>query len=268
MSNPANDQLVLTPLLGKVALITGSSSGIGAAIAAELSRQGAHVIINYPSPSEEPLARVVKDSLPGKSRSILVESDLSTPDGVKRLADAAFSEFGKVDFLINNAGLSILDRVDEDSDDDILRTWDQIINVNCRGMLLLTRAILPMLAPSGSRIINIGSTTSRDPDPDLTIYAGSKGMIESFTRCWARYFPRKYGCTVNTVAPGPIATEKMLSLPVEFLDAVQERCKDIPVAARMGDPIDVAWTVAALCHEKSRWLNGLYIPVAGGGILG
>jgi len=267
MSSSAQDQPAQLSLLGKVALVSGSSSGLGAAIARELARRGAHVVVHYPFPSEEALARAVLESLPGNSRSILVEADLSTPEGGKNLADAASSEFGRVDFLINNAGISALDKISEASDEDILRTWDMIVNVNGRGTMLLTRAVLPLLPPTGGRIINIGSTTSRDPDPDLTIYAGTKGMIEGFTRCWARFFPRKYGCTVNTVAPGPIATEKMLSLPAEFLNAVQERCADIPVAARMGEPADVAWTVAMLCEERSQWLNGLYIPVAGGGLL-
>ena len=267
MNPPAHDRPSQAHLLGQVALISGSSSGLGAAIARELSSRGAHTIIHYPCPSEEALARGVLDTLPGDSRSILVEADLSTIEGCKKLAHAAASEFGKVDFLVNNAGISALDKISEASDEEILRTWNLVVNLNGRGTMLLTRAVLPLLPPEGGRIINIGSATSRDPDPDLTIYAGTKGMIEAFTRCWARFLPRRYGCTVNTVAPGPIATEKMLSLPAEFLDTVQARCESIPVAARMGEPADVAWTVAMLCDEKSRWLNGLYIPVAGGGLL-
>ena len=106
----------------------------------------------------------------------------------------------KFDFLINNAGISALDKISEASDEEILRTWDLVVNLNGRGTMLLTRAVLPLLPPEGGRIINIGSATSRDPDPDLTIYAGTKGMIEAFTRCWSRFFPRRYGCTVNTIA--------------------------------------------------------------------
>ncbi|EXJ70649.1 uncharacterized protein A1O5_05639 [Cladophialophora psammophila CBS 110553] len=254
-------------LLGKVALVSGSSSGLGAAIAEEFSSRGAHVIIHYAFPSEQAAARSVQKKLRSHSRSILVEADLSTFEGPKALAAAASAEFGKVDFLVNNAGVSGPDRLSEASDLDVLRVWDQVVNVNGRGTLLLTRAILPILTSNGSRIVNIGSATSRDPDPDLTIYAGTKGMIEAFTRCWARHFPRKYGCTVNTVAPGPVATERMRSLPEEFLSVVRTRCENIPVAARMGEPSEVAWIVVTLCEKQAGWLNGLYIPVSGGGLL-
>ncbi|RKK10056.1 hypothetical protein BFJ66_g13714 [Fusarium oxysporum f. sp. cepae] len=257
----------LSPRHGKVALVSGSSSGLGAAIAREFSRRGCHVIINYPNSSEASAAQNVLESLEGECPSIIVQADLSTIEGPRELANAAAAHFGKVDFLINNAGVNALDQIDAASDDEILRIWDKVVNVNGRGTMLLTRAVLPILTPKNSRIINIGSGTSRDPDPDLTIYAGSKGMIESFTRCWARYFPRKYGCTVNTVAPGPTTTEKILSLPDNFLDAVWTRCKNIPVAPRMGDPNELAWVVATLCEESAGWLNGLYIPVTGGDML-
>lgn len=252
---------------GKVALVSGSCSGLGAAIARELSRRGCHVIINYPFHKDAAAAEEVLGSLSGECSSIMVQADLSTIEGPRVLAQAAAARFGKVDFLINNAGLSALDQIETASDDEILRTWDSVVNLNGRGTMLLTRAILPILANKNSRIVNIGSATSRDPDPDLTIYAGSKGMIESFTRCWARYFPRRYGCTVNTVAPGPTTTEKILSLPDNFLQTVWDRCSNIPVAPRMGDPNELAWVVATLCEESAGWLNGMYLPVSGGGLL-
>jgi len=266
MAQPENHTLPLS-LQGKVALVTGSSSGLGATMAREFSRRGCSVIITYPNKAEEHLAEDVVHSLEGDSASLLVMADLSTTDGPSKLAQAAAARFGTVDFLVNNAGVAALDEIDAMSDDDILKTWDRVVNVNGRGTMLLTRAILPILSRQNSRIINIGSATSRDPDPDLTIYAGSKGMIEAFTRCWARYFPRKYGCTVNTVAPGPTTTEKIMSMPSDFLDVVHARCDNIPVAPRMGNPNDLAWVVATLCEEKAGWLNGLYIPVAGGGLL-
>ncbi|KAL1855552.1 hypothetical protein Plec18170_004273 [Paecilomyces lecythidis] len=254
-------------LSGKVALVSGSSSGIGAAIARELSLRGAHVIINYPFPSEEPNARSVLDSLRGNARSIIVEADLSTIEGPQKLASAAAAEFGKVDILVNNAGASILCNISEAPESEVHQAWNKVVNLNGRGTLLLTRAVLPILSPVNSRIVNVGSTTSRDPDPDMTIYAGSKGMIEAFTRTWARDLPRKYGCTVNTVAPGPVGTEALLAAPPEFLGKLQKRTEGVPVASRLAQPEEIAWTVAMLCEEKAGWLNGLYIPVTGGGTL-
>lgn len=254
-------------LNGKVALISGSSSGIGAAIARELSSRGAHVIINYPFESEKMSALSVLSSLGGSGKSIAVEADLSTLAGPRKLVDAAVAEFGQIDILVNNAGISALSAFDEGTDEEVSRMWDSIVSVNGRGTMLLTRATLKQLSRRHSRIINICSSTSRNPDPDMTIYAGSKGMIESFTRCWARDLPRKYGCTVNTVAPGPVSTQQMLSAPAEFLDKLASQFDSIPVASRMAKPEEIAWTVAMLCDEQAGWLNGLYIPVTGGSTL-
>jgi 3-oxoacyl-[acyl-carrier protein] reductase len=135
---------------------------------------------------------------------------LSTIEGPGKLATAA-GIFGTIDFLINNARRSITCDLVGTPDDKPYKVWADTVSLNCWGAFLLTGAVLPMLSGVGSRIVNIGSSTSRDPDADMPIYEGTKGMIESFTRCWARDFARKYGCTVNTVAPGPAATEILLA---------------------------------------------------------
>jgi 3-oxoacyl-[acyl-carrier protein] reductase len=249
----------------KVAVVSGSSSGIGAAVARELSRRGAHVVINYPYASERANAEAVLDSLPGKNtKSIIVEADLSTESGPSHLANAAADEFGRIDILINNAGLGLFCPLDGGDDWELLEMWNTVINLNARGTMLLTRAALKHLSRQNSRIINICSSTSRNPEYNMTIYAGSKGMIESFTRCWARELPRKYGCTVNTVAPGPVATPQMLNGPTSIIDSVSSQFSNVPVAPRMAKPEEIAWTVATLCEEGAGWLNGLYVPVTGG----
>ncbi|KAL2404114.1 hypothetical protein ABEF95_002275 [Exophiala dermatitidis] len=254
-------------LAGKVAIVSGSSSGIGAATAKELSRRGASVVINFPYPSEKKNAEEVLKSLPGNQKSVIIEAELSTLQGPETIASAAALEFGHVDILVNNAGITAHSVMDSPDDEDFEQIWDKVINLNGRGTLLLTRATLKHLSPSNSRIINICSTTSRDPDPDMAVYAGSKGMIESFTRCWARDLPRKYGCTVNAVAPGPVGTEGLLAAPAEFQTVIKKRIEAAPVASRLARPEEIAWTVATLCEEGAGWLNGLYVPVAGGGTL-
>ncbi|KAH8903404.1 3-oxoacyl-reductase [Coniochaeta sp. PMI_546] len=254
-------------LAGKVALVSGSSSGIGAAIARELSSRGASIIINYPFPSEKGLARAVLQSLETSSQSIMAEADLSTVDGPKRLVAIAAERFGQVDFLINNAGYSSFCDLSQASDADVQHAWDRTVNLNGRGTFLLTHAVLPILARDDSRIINIGSSTSRDPDPHMSIYAGSKGMIESFTRCWAKDLPRKYGCTVNAIGPGPVATETLLGARGPFLKPVQARQEQCPIETRYATPEEIAWVVASLCDEGASWVNGAFIPVTGGGIL-
>ncbi|RYC76901.1 hypothetical protein BFJ63_vAg20224 [Fusarium oxysporum f. sp. narcissi] len=198
---------------------------------------------------------------------MIVEADLSTVDGPRLLIEATIKEFGRLDILVNNAALSYPTQIDELSDDRILKDWDRIVTLNGRGTLLLTRAALPVLSRQHSRIINISSESTRSPEPSMTIYTGTKGMIETFTRCWAKELPRRYGCTVNTVAPGPIATENLLSAPKEFLDIVLKHSEANPVSTRLGMPEEVAAAVAMLCEEQAGWINGAYIPVGGGMVM-
>ncbi|KAF5243292.1 hypothetical protein FANTH_8241 [Fusarium anthophilum] len=255
----------LQTLAGKIAVVSGASSGIGAAIARELARRGATVVINYPWPGERKAAEDVRESLSAEAR--IVEADLSTVDGPRLLIEATIEEFGRLDILVNNAAISYPTRIDEPSDEKILEDWDRIVTLNGRGTLLLTRAALPVLSRQHSRIINISSESTRSPEPSMTIYTGTKGMIETFTRCWAKELPRRYGCTVNTVAPGPIATNNLLSAPKDFLDIVLKHSEANPVASRLGAPEEVAAAVAMLCEEQTGWINGAYIPVGGGMVM-
>ncbi|VUC32974.1 unnamed protein product [Clonostachys rosea] len=258
---------VIQTLAGKVALVSGSSTGIGAAIAAELASRGASVVICYAYKSERAAANAVLHGLPSCQRSIAVEADLATADGPSKLVSEVAAKYPHIDILVNNAGYSGICDITTASNEETLRCWERTVLLNGRGTMLLTRAVLPLLSPTQSRIINIGSSTSRDPDPSMTIYAGSKGMIESFTRCWARDFPPKYGCTVNTVAPGPVETESIRAAPIELLSELAARSSQTPVAPRFAKPSEIAWVVASLCEENAGWLNGLYIPVAGGRLL-
>ncbi|KIX09362.1 uncharacterized protein Z518_00441 [Rhinocladiella mackenziei CBS 650.93] len=255
-------------LAGKVAIVSGSSSGIGAAVVQELSRRGATVAINYPFPSERDNAESVLKTLAPDTKAIIVEADLSSYEGPKILAQTVADAFSKIDILVNNAGVVLPAEVDDPDDSVIANVWDQTVNLNGRGVLLLTREVLKYLSPQNSRIVNIASGISRAPAPKQTIYAGSKGMVEAFTRCWARELPRKYGCTVNAVAPGPVGTQALYSAPQAVIDDLKPVIENTPVASRLAKPEEIAWTVAMLCEEEAGWLNGTYIPVAGGIVLG
>lgn len=252
-------------LAGKVAVVSGASSGIGAAIARELAHRGATVVINYPWPGERKAAEEVRASL--NAEGLIVEADLSTVDGPRLLIEATIKEFGRLDILVNNAAICYPTQIDELSDDQLLKNWNSIVTLNGRGTLLLTRAALPVLQRQHSRIINISSESTRSPEPFMTIYTGTKGMVEAFTRCWAKELPRRYGCTVNTIAPGPTATNTMLSAPKDFLDIILKKSETNPVASRLGTPEEVAAAVAMLCEEQADWINGAYIPVGGGMVM-
>ena len=252
-------------LQGKVALVSGSSAGLGAAIVRELSKRGAMVAINYPFPSEKANAEAVAKSLGPSARSIIIEADMSTRDGPRMLADKTAELFGgRIDILVNCAGINRMMSLDDPSDEKVEGSWEAVVHTNARGTFFLTRAVLKYLPPEGSRIVNIGSSISRVAGPDSSIYAGTKGMIESYTQCWAVELPRKYGCTVNGVAPGLIGTDAFLAAPQAMRDALQPMIDATPVAARLGTPEEVAWVVAMLCEKEAAWLNGLYIPVSGG----
>ncbi|KAH7089415.1 hypothetical protein FB567DRAFT_492011 [Paraphoma chrysanthemicola] len=254
-------------LTGKVAVVSGSSAGLGAAIVQELARRGASVAINYPYPSEKSNAEDVVKRLGPNAKAITIEADMSTMEGPRHLADKAAEELGKIDILVNCAGINRPMSLDDPDDVKVDEAWNDIVHTNGRGTFLLTRAALKHLSHGESRIINVGSGVSRAPGPDSSIYAGSKGMTECYTQCWAVELPKKYGCTVNGVAPGIVGTDAFYAAPQSFRDSLQPLIDATPVASRVAAPIEVAWTVAMLCEKEAAWLNGLYIPVAGGALI-
>lgn len=248
----------LESLEGKVAIISGSSSGIGKAIATELASRGAHVAINYPFPDLEAEAEKVVATLP--SRAVAVCADIGTVDGPSRLVQETVKAFGKIDIVVNNAALA----VNKPFEEQTLEDWDKLVNINGRGTFLLTQAALPFMTKPGGRFVNICSASSRGPPPMQTIYAGTKGMVDSFTKVWAKELSRKYGCTVNAVSPGPTKTEGFAAAGEEAMKILQPTIDAIPVAARMAEASEIAYAVAFLCEERARWMNGVHLHANGG----
>ena len=245
-------------LAGKVAIISGSSSGIGAAIARELSSRGAHVTVNYPFADFREEANIVVSQL--ATPGIAVEADISTTTGPATLVKAAVDAWGKVDILVNNAAIAVNLPLEEQT----LDHWDQLVNLNGRGTFLLTKETLPHLTKGTGRIVNIDSISSRSPPPMQTIYAGTKGMVDSFTRCWAKELPPKYGCTVNAVSPGPTRTEGFARAGDEVMKILQPTIDSTPCGKRMGETSEIAYAVAMLCEERASWICGSHVVVCGG----
>lgn len=261
--NPPKDA---TPnaLAGKVALVTGSTSGIGAAIARELSARGASVVINYGWPELEEAAKEVGNSLP--SSWIAVQADISTTDGPAALVKAAVDRFGKIDIVVNNAAKATLAKVEETSVD----LWDASMNTNVRSAFLVSRAALPHLPPKaeggGGRIINITSAVATEPEVLQTAYATSKGAVATLTRCLAKELPPTYGCTVNAVSSGIVKTPQFIGELQRTGGAFLTQIFDArtPVDGWIGLPEDVAFAVAFLAEERASWINGASINVSGG----
>ncbi|KAJ5125553.1 hypothetical protein N7526_007730 [Penicillium atrosanguineum] len=245
-------------LAGKVAIVSGSCSGIGAAIVRELSSRGANTVVNYPFPELGPEADKVIASL--KSPSIAVEGDMSKIEAPQKLVDAALTKWNRIDIVINCVALAVNKPLEEQTLDD----WDLLVNINGRGTFLLTKACLPHLTKGSGRIVNIASISARGPPPNQTIYAGTKGMVDSFTKCWAKELPPKYGCTVNAVSPGPTMTEGFAAAGEEQMKILQPVIDQTPVGPRMGQPEEIAYAVAFLCEERARWVNGAHIIASGG----
>lgn len=247
---------------GAVAIVSGSCSGIGAAVAQELSSLGVHVVVNYPSEALLLDAQKVLDSL--QTPGVAIQADLSTIEGPVELVKQTMKYYDRIDVLINNAGVAINAPFEEQT----MEHWDRIVNLNARGTFLLTQAVLPHLPRTadggGGRIVNVVSVSSRAPPAGQTIYAGSKGMVDSFTRCWARELPPKYGCTVNSVSPGPVRTPAFTSLEPDIRKQLQESIDSTPCGARMAEPSEIAHAIAFLCQDASRWVNGAHLLVNGG----
>ncbi|KAF2186299.1 NAD(P)-binding protein [Zopfia rhizophila CBS 207.26] len=229
-------------MAGKTALISGSSKGIGAAIALELS-----------SP---------------------ICADLSTTEGPEELVRQAVERFKYIDVLVNNAGLVPLAPL-WDAD---VESWDKAMALNARGTFLLTKAVLPHLTPylpsslprlsgvlNGSRIIIVGSAASRTPNPSQGVYAATKGALDAMLKVWAKELPPKYGCTVNAVGPGPVLNDNFTSLLIDDFEKVRQQADRLtPVEGAFASIEDIAWAVAFLAEERSRWINGVYLPLSGG----
>lgn len=252
--------MVEQTLQGKIAVISGSSSGIGAAIARELSSRGATVTINYPSPPLSAEAHRLVASL-HPAPALAVEADISTTTGPAALVAAAVAAYGRVDIVVNNAALAVNLPLAQHT----LAHWDALVNLNARGTLLLTQAALPHLPKEGgSRIVNIASVSARAAPPLQTVYAGTKGMVDAFTRCWAKELPPQYGCTVNAVSPGPTATEGFRAAGEEAMRVLQPAIDATPVGKRMAEPSEIAFAVGFLCEERARWVNGEHLFANGG----
>ncbi|KXH26762.1 3-oxoacyl-(acyl-carrier protein) reductase [Colletotrichum salicis] len=261
--NPSKDNAP-NALAGKVALVTGPSSGIGAAISKDLSARGASVVINYGWPDLERTVNDLGKSL--KSPWIAVEAYVSTTSGPSHLVQAAVDEFGKLGIIVNNAAKATLAKM-EDTNVDL---WDASMTTNVRGPFLVCRAALPHLPPKsegcGGRIINITSAVSTDLEVQQLAYATSKGAIATLTRCLAKELPPTYGCTVNAISPGIIKSPQFLGELQRTGGAFLTQIFDArtPVDGWIGLPEDVAFAVAFLAEERASWINGANLNVSEG----
>ena len=238
----------------QVAIVTGASRGIGAAVAQRLANDGFAVAVNYASSSSEADALVAELTAAG-TKAIAVKADVSNAEDVRRMFETTEQQLGKVDVLVNNAG--VLKTVPLADTSDAL--YDQTFDINVRGTFNTLREAAARMN-NGGRIVNFSSTTLALNMPGYAIYNGTKAAVEAFTHVFAKEL-RGRNITVNAVAPGPIATSLFLDGKTE--EQIQTFAK-MPPLQRLGQPEDIASVVAFLVGPDSGWVNGQILRVNGG----
>lgn len=238
----------------KTAIVTGSSKGIGAAIARQLAADGFQTVVNYASSSKE-AADVVAGIEAAGGRALAVCADVSDAIAVTKLFDRTEAEFGKVDVLVNNAGISKAAPLAQVTDED----YQSQIAVNLTGTFNGMREGARRVR-DGGRIINLSTSIIGHYSPGNGVYTAAKAAVEAMTHILAKELGTR-GVTVNAVAPGPIATELLFKGRSEEL--IQRLTNDIPLG-RLGQPEDIAQIVSFLASAQSGWINGQIIRANGG----
>jgi 3-oxoacyl-[acyl-carrier protein] reductase len=243
---------------GRVALVTGASRGIGAAIAVAFGREGARVAVNYRRSEVQALAVVAAIEAAG-SKAIAIQADVAQAPAVRTLVDRTVAAFGPLDILVNNAGILNAVPLEQMTED----VWDEMLATNLRSVFLCTRAVLPaMLARGRGRIINVTSQLGQKGMPNHAHYAAAKAGVIGFTRALAREVgPR--GVHVNAIAPGPIETDLIGPIADEF----RREKTAIFALRRFGQPDEVAPTAVFLACDDSSYYAGQTLCPNGGDIM-
>ncbi|HEY6791283.1 MAG TPA: 3-oxoacyl-ACP reductase family protein [Trebonia sp.] len=248
----------MSKLEGRVAVVTGAASGIGAGIATAFAREGADIVIADRASAEQ--ARDVIEAIRGQGREALfVRTDVSDEASVRAMADQAITRFGHVDILVNNAGIFTESLLEDMPVED----WDRVVNTNLRGTFLCTRALIgQMLARGDGRIINIASQLGQIGGGSVTHYSASKAGVIGLTKALAREVSGR-GVLVNAIAPGPIQTPMLDSETEEWRSA---KLAELPIG-RFGTVDEVTPTAVLLASSDGSYYVGQTLGPNGGDVM-
>src|SRR3984957_10028147 len=246
----------MSKLKDKVAVVTGASKGIGAAIAKALAAEGASVVVNYAS-SKAGADAVVATIAKAGGKAVAVGGDVSKPAEAQGIIDVAIKNFGRLDILVNNSGVYEFSPIENVTEEN----FHKMFNINVLGALLTTKAAVKHLKEGGS-IINVGSLVSRITPPNSSVYTGTKGALDAITGVLARELgPRKI--RVNSINPGVVETEGSRSAGFIGSDFEKAAAKQASLG-RTGLPEDIAPLAVFLASEESGWLTGQQLLASGG----
>ena len=250
----------MAKLSDKVALISGSSSGIGRAVALAFAREEAHLAINYPNEAQEQNAAEVKKTVEGLGcRVIAIRADVSKEDQVQKLVDEVMREFGRIDILVNNAGIATASLIEEMP----VAMWDEMLTVNLRSVFLCTRLVLPiMYRQSYGKIISTASQLAYKGSPGLAHYCAAKAAIVTFTRSLALEIGSR-NINANCVAPGATQTPLLEGISSEMIERIRAT---IP-KGRLATVDDIAPTYVFLASDESSHYVGQCLSPNGGDVM-
>ena len=247
----------MSKLKGKVAVVTGASKGIGADIAKGLAKEGASVVVNYAS-SKEGADRVVAEITGRGGKAIAVQGDVSKASDVKRLFSETKKSFGKLDVLVNNAGVYKFAPLEDITEDHF--HWH--FNTNVLGLLLTTQEAAKLFPAEGGSVINIGSTATALNPPTTAVYTATKGAVDAVTHVLAKELgPKKI--RVNSINPGMVETEGVHSIGIIGSDFQKSFEAQTPLG-RIAQPEDITPIAVFLASSDSGWLTGETLLASGG----
>jgi 3-oxoacyl-[acyl-carrier protein] reductase len=247
----------MAKLDGKVAVVTGASKGIGASIALHLAAEGASVVVNYAS-SKEGADRVVSEITGKGGKALAVQANLSDPADIRRLFARSKEAFGKVDVLVNNAGVYEFAPIEDVTPEHFHKMFD----LNVLGLLLASQEAARQFGPDGGSIINIGSVAATSAPPTASVYSATKAAVNAVTRSLAQELgPRKI--RVNSINPGMVETEGVHAAGIAESDWRKQVESQTPLG-RIGQPQDIAPAAVYLASSDSGWVTGETFYISGG----
>ncbi len=244
-------------LEGKVAVVTGASKGIGAAIAKHLAAEGAAVVVNYSS-SKEGADRVVDEIAKKGGKAVAVQANVSKQADIDRLFAETSKAFGKLDILVNNAGVYEFGPIENVTE----KQFNTMFDLNVRGLLLTSQAAVKHFNSTGGSIVNISSVVSTLAPPPSSVYSGTKGAVDSITRALANELgPKKI--RVNAINPGMVETEGVRTAGFAEGDFRKDVEAKTPLG-RIGQPDDIAPAAVFFASDDAKWITGETLVIAGG----